>query len=494
MLPVEEMRILDRNLEHMGFSIEALMERAGSEVARVVLRELKGEGKRVAVLCGAGNNGGDGLVAARHLHGVARVTVVLAKPPEAYGAGPARTNLDRLPAAVERFINPDRPSQVLASQDVLVDALLGSGVRGALREPYASLVRAINGARKPVVSVDIPSGFGGDLLVKPTVTVALHTVKEGMTKENSGRILVVDIGIPKEAEDLVGPGEFLLYPVPEEGSHKGNNGRVLVVGGGPFTGAPVFSASAAYAIGVDIAHLAVPRGIFTIVASQSPNFIVHPLPSEGALGVGDVERVLQVTRHADVLAIGPGLGADPGTLRAVQAILRGYRGPVVVDADAIRAVAEDRGVLGKREVVITPHHGEFKVLTGKDVPRDEAKARELVRAEAKAFGATLVVKGKEDLVSDGRRIKVVRGGTPAMTVGGTGDVLTGIIAGLMAKGLGGFDAGRLGAFTNKMAGLFAFREKSYGMTAVDVVEKVPQVLVTFLEPTPPRRPLARTDG
>lgn len=488
MLPREEMRVLDRNLEAFGFSIETLMERAGQAVAEVV-EQAYPEAPRIVVVAGSGNNGGDGFAAARYLEPRHRVTVVLAKPRESIAKGPARVAFNRLPRDVAVVAAPSDPRRILAEADVIIDALLGTGLSGELRQPYRSLVEAINASGKPVVSIDIPSGLGTDLAVRPTITVALHAPKEGMDEANSGRIVVKDIGIPPEAEEVVGPGELLLYPVPREGSHKGDNGRVLIVGGGPFTGAPVFTALGAYAIGADLAHVAVPSHIFQVVASFDPSFIVHGLPGGDRLRKGDVPVILGLLEHADVLALGPGLGRDPETMEAAREAIRGCPRPLVIDADALKAAGEEPDCLRGRGGVVTPHHGEFEALTGERVPEDLGEAKEVVRQQARRLGFTFLVKGQVDIVSDGQRTKVVRGGNPGMTVGGTGDVLTGVVAGLMAKGAKPFDAARMGAFANKMAGEFAFREKSYGLTARDVAAKVPQVLVEFLEPRRPTPPL-----
>src|SRR5439155_1680753 len=177
-------------------------------------------GKAGPVLCGTGNNGGDGLVAARHLAKDARITVLLARSPDQFDTKEAQTNFERLRDA-QILAGLDRSEEAIAEADLIIDALLGIGAGGSLREPFASLVRQVNASGKPVISVDVPSGFGTDLMVRPTVTVALHDAKEGMTPENSGRIRIVDIGIPPKVVTMIGPGEFLLYPIPKATSHKG---------------------------------------------------------------------------------------------------------------------------------------------------------------------------------------------------------------------------------------------------------------------------------
>src|SRR2546429_3583077 len=232
-----EMRVLDRDAQYFGISTVDLMEAAGKAVAEVARTEFGTAGKHVLVLCGTGNNGGDGLVAARHLSKEARVTVLLARSPDQFDTKEAQTNFERL-RDVQILAGLDRSEEAIAEADLLIDALLGIGAEGGLREPFASLVRQVNGSGRPILSVDVPSGFGTGLMVRPTMTVALHDVKEGMTPDNGGRIRIFDIGIPSKVTTMIGPGEFLLYPLPRATSHKGGNGRLLVIAVGPYTLAP----------------------------------------------------------------------------------------------------------------------------------------------------------------------------------------------------------------------------------------------------------------
>src|SRR5436853_2156520 len=296
------MRVLDRNAQYAGLSIQDLMEAAGKAVAEVARAEFGAAGKRVLVLCGTGNNGGDGLVAARHLANEARVTVLLARPPDQLATPEAQANFERL-HDVQILAGLDRSEEAIAEADILIDALLGIGIEGPLREPYASLVRQMNKSGRPILSIDVPSGFGVDPMVRPTLTVTLHDVKEGMTPENSGRIRIADIGIPAKVASMIGPGEFLLYPVPRATSHKGENGRLLVIAGGPYTGAPALVAFGAMGSGIDLVHVATPALAATVVASYSPTFIVHPLVGHRLLRE-DLRHNLELAPRADAVAIG----------------------------------------------------------------------------------------------------------------------------------------------------------------------------------------------
>ncbi len=478
MITPAEMRVLDRNAQHFGVSILELMENAGRAVADAARADFAAAGKKVLVVCGTGNNGGDGFVAARLLAGEAKVTVLLARPPDQLATEEARTNFARL-RDVRVLEGLDRSEGAMADADFLVDALLGIGVEGRLREPYATLIREMNASKKPILSVDVPSGLGADLVVKPKVTVSMHDAKEGMTPENSGTIRIADLGIPAQVARTIGPGEFLLYPVPKAESHKGQNGSLLIVAGGPFTGAPALVAMGALGMGADLVHIATPALAAQIVAGYSPNFIVHPLVGHRLLNE-DVELITELAQKANALAIGPGLGDSPGTLASVRNIVKAVDLPVVFDADAIRAIGQEPVVLARKRAVATPHAREFALLTGKTLPDALEEKAKMVQEAAKALGVTILLKGHVDIVSDGTRTKFNHTGNAGMTVGGTGDVLCGAVGGLLSKGAAPFDAARIGAFSNGYAGDLAFKVKSYGLTATDVADNLGRVLAEFV--------------
>lgn len=478
MISAIEMRVLDRNAQHFGVSILDLMESAGKAVAETARRDFGITGKKVLVVCGTGNNGGDGFVAARLLAEEAKVTVLLARPPDQLATQEARTNFARIKGA-QIFEGLDRSENAMRETDLIIDALLGIGVEGDLREPYATLIREMNASAKPILSVDVPSGFGGALMVRPKVTVTMYDVKEGMMPENSGTIRVADIGIPARVARTIGPGEFLLYPVPRTESHKGQNGSLLIIAGGPFTGAPALVAMGALGMGADLVHIATPALAAEVVASYSPNFIVHPLVGHRLLHE-DLEEIRALASKADALAIGPGLGEAPGTLDTVRAIIKNLDKPIVFDADAIRAVGQEPTVLAKKRAVATPHAREFAALTGKTLPEPLEEKAKMVQEAARVLGVTILLKGHVDVVSDGTRTKFNYTGNPGMTVGGTGDVLCGAVGGLLCKGVTPFDAARLGAFSNGYAGDLAFKVKSYGLTATDVADNLGRVLAEFV--------------
>lgn len=471
--------MIDRNAEFFGVSILDLMESAGRGVAEVARQEFGVAGKKVVIACGTGNNGGDGLVAARLLKDEARVTVLLAKTAKDFVTKEARANFDRLPKdvpVVERSADSER---LFREADLVIDALLGTGLHGEIRDPYATMIREMNASGAPILSVDVPSGFEATPAVRATVTAALLDAKEGMTEANAGRMRVVDVGMPREVMELVGPGELLYYPVPRPDSHKGQNGTLLVVGGGPFTGAPAFVGLAAYRIGVDVVHVATPSIAFGPVASFSPNLIVHPLAGSRFLKA-DLGPVLEIASGMDAAVIGPGLGASDATKEAIRQLVRSLNLPMVLDADALTAVSEDPGCLAGKHGIVTPHHKEFEVLTGTTLPRELPAIVEAVKAFARKSGFTVLLKGAPDVVTDGTSHRLNKVHNAGMTVGGTGDSLAGLCGGLLAKKVAPFLAARMAAFANGYAGNLAFEERSYGMMTSDLIEKIPRVLKDFV--------------
>ena len=405
-------------------------------------------------------------------------------------------------------------SSAIRLADVIVDAMLGVGVTGNLREPYHYAVEELNGSGKSILSVDVPTGLGGSLAVAPDITVTFHDTKPGMhgrtvhdpSEETMdepivhndyiestacGRIIVKDIGIPLEAEKYVGVGDFGYYSLPGKGDHKGNNGVVLIVGGGPFTGAPALAGLGALRAGSDLVSLAVPSRAYPIISSYSPDLIVHPLSSRDHLTPDDVDTILSYAFRANAILIGPGLGKHKETVRAVQKLANELKKPCVIDADAIYSLKDVRF---PGNVIFTPHHAEFtlsledsnlemaklpKVVLGQrlltEIRDAERRRAYLGMTYAKTHGGVVVQKGAEDLITDGVRVKFNRTGNPGMTVGGTGDVLAGVIASLLARGLEPFNAGRLGAYITGRAGDLAFRRSWYSLTATDVVMEIPHV-------------------
>lgn len=490
-----DMYAADRNAEWLGVPRLALMENAGAAVARVVLSEYP-QALRVLVVAGTGDNGGDGMVAARHLHarGKAVRVIVLGEPKEEL----ARANFEALKRTMVQMAVTGTPEELLAVQgwfmwaDVIIDAVLGTGIRGKLREPHSTAIDLMNIATAPKIAVDVPSGLDPDTgevrdkAVRAAVTVTFHKAKPGLLKPESakyvGKLIVENIGIPPEAELYVGPGDFRRLNFARRAeSKKGDHGRVLVVGGSAeYSGAPIYVALAALRSGVDLVIMAEPEPAAVAAKSYSPDLISVPLSGD-RLKPAHVEKILELAQRADVVAMGPGLGLEPDTQEAVKSLFSKLSGkkPLVIDADAIKALAGLGSVEGN--VVFTPHAGEFRALTGVEPPAKLEERIEAVKREAARLNAVILLKGRYDVISDGKRVKVNITGTPAMTVGGTGDVLTGLVAGLATKGKDLLHAAALAAFINGEAGEQAARELGFHITASDLIRFIPSVIKKYAD-------------
>jgi NAD(P)H-hydrate epimerase len=458
MISPQESRIIDRNCEALGISVDTLMENAGLALFNVLS---KFSGKRILVVCGPGNNGGDGMACARHAGD--GVTVALVYP--VIRSRAAKRQYDMLAKTPIMFSDVS-----LDNYDVIVDCVLGTGGRPGLEPVLKNCLKELKDFKGKIISADMPTGFGTEDSFVPCITVTFHDIKEGMNEANCGKIIVADIGVPEEAVNTVGPGDMLRYPLPKDDSRKGENGRLLVIGGGPYTGAPALAAMASERTGADIVRVAVPKRCFIPVASFSPTLIVHETASQDIVSEKDTEYLLRLSEDADAVLIGPGLGTSEDTMDAVRRFVASCGKPIVIDADGITAVSSLPIIPGN--VIITPHKKELERFSG-------SKDCDIV-GESKKRNTVILLKGKKDVIASADRMRISDTGTSGMTVAGTGDVLAGITAGLLAKGMDIFDAACLGAFISGKAGEKAFDEHSYGMTSSDVIDMIPKVLKDHL--------------
>ena len=473
MISSEEMAVVDANAAALGVPRKQLMESSGNAVARVV-REAADPDDSVALVCGRGNNGGDAFVAARFLSSY-DVTVHLLGREATISTDIARENWDALEAAeMDARKVRDSASLSLGDPDVVVDAMLGTGATGALREPEATAARAINDGEAPVVAVDVPSGVDADtgeadgIAVEADRVVTFHDAKPGLEALEAS-VTVADIGIPAAAEKFVERGDLLRLSR-DPAAHKGDFGEVLVVGGGPYAGAPALTARAALRAGADLAYVACPDPVADEVQGYSENLIVEALPGD-RLAPDHVEDLTERAADVDCVLLGPGLGSHERTLAAVEGFLEGFEGTAVVDADALRVVP---GVETDATLLCTPHQGELERMGG-ETADDPAERADLVAAFADEIDATLLVKGAQDVISDGTTTRRNRTGNPGMTVGGTGDVLAGV-CGAMACTLETPEAAAVAAYANGRAGDIVAEDRGYGLTATDLPDAVPRAL------------------
>ncbi|MFB6156143.1 MAG: NAD(P)H-hydrate dehydratase [Haloferacaceae archaeon] len=479
MITASRMAAVDRNAAALGVTQSQLMESAGNAVAREV-RAVADPGDEVVLVCGRGNNGGDAMAAARFLDAV-EATVLLLGRPESISTDVARENWDALVAAefdARTVTDSADVADALGDPDVVVDAMLGTGVTGALREPEATAATRINESGATVLAVDVPSGVDADtgeaagVAVEADRVVTFHDEKPGLAALDAA-VTVADIGIPGAAETFVGPGDLLALTRDPQ-SHKGDHGEVLVVGGGPYTGAPALAAQAALRAGGDLVRVAVPDAIAREVQGYSEDLILRPFAGD-RLSPDHVPELRSLAADHDAVVFGPGLGDDPETLAAVADFLTGYGGRAVVDADALRVVPE---VETEAALVCTPHQGELREMGG-ETSSDWRERADLVADFAADLGHALLVKGAYDVVTDGERTRVNRTGNPGMTVGGTGDVLAGAVGALLASRdprLDPLDAAAVGAYANGRAGDAVVDEQGYGLVATDLPRALPRAL------------------
>ncbi len=510
----EEMRTIDAGtIEEVGIPQEALMENAGRAVAEEARRFAEATGKGTdfgwLILVGKGNNGGDGLVCARHLRDMGcRVAVLYAEPPERMRGAAAlqRDIASRLGIPARLYAEPGQDADAgwFAGFDGLIDALLGTGSAGEPRPPYAALIEASLGSGLPVVAVDIPSGLNADTgavakaCIRAKVTVALAYAKRGLHQhqgaEYAGEVVVRPIGIPADAAERAGVQTYLLnaeslqaklglsFPLPRrEDSHKGTYGHVLVAAGSALmSGAGLLSARAALRAGSGLVSWAQPAAAAPGLRGFAPEIMLRAIPDEGAGEWRQVkpERLADAAEGADALVVGPGMGRWAGDGAWLRTVLERVQAPVLVDADALNMIADagrHPGVWPRREAptVITPHPGEMARLAGLTVPEAQRDRIGLARDYAARHGVTVVLKGARTVVAspDGRAF-VNTTGNPGMATGGAGDALAGVIGSLLGQGLDALEAAACGVYWHGLAGdrAAALRPQAASLIAGDIIE------------------------
>ncbi len=503
----QEMRTLETNAEYYGISLLQLMENAGQNIATVIEKHFKKD-QRIVFFCGLGGNGGDGFVAARHLLalGFSRIAVVLVGRGKDIAHPAAAANW-----AVLQSLSESIPIRELTDVgevpnvevDIVVDALLGTGTKGKMHMPITQFIDHINGLKAVKIAVDVPTGIESDTgavlgtAVKADLTITFHKAKQGLAaaKGYVGKLIIADIGLPQEFEGFTGPGDVVQVTKARTlTAHKGDFGKALFVGGSEvFSGAPALMSMAALRLGVDIAYTAAPEKTAHDIAAMSPDLIAIKL--EGShLNEGNVTALKEYLGLVDAVVVGPGAGLHEETkafMKAFVASVEAAGKALLLDADGLKAFADFKRPL-KVPVVFTQHAGEFAILTGKPLPEDLDGKISVVKQAAAELKATILVKGKVDIISDGTRVKLNFTGNPGMTVGGTGDVLSGVVGALLAQKVDPFEAACAGAFINGAAGDFVASKLGYHMVATDLFEFLPQVLSDPMSHLKVRKPSGKT--
>jgi ADP-dependent NAD(P)H-hydrate dehydratase / NAD(P)H-hydrate epimerase len=495
LLEADRMRAVDRwAIEEKRIPPAELMERAGEGLARVIAA--RAPAGRIVIVCGKGNNGGDGVVAARLLRRAGRDVEVLAVwPPESMG-DEAGAQVRKLPGPAPEAFAPER----LARAHLIVDALLGTGASGSPRDPADKVIEAMEAAKAPVVAADVPSGVDASTgavagpAVHAVATATFHRAKPGLWiapgKRYAGDVEVIDIGIPRGAPEqpelgLIGPG--VLRDMPRRGtdSTKFSSGNVFVIGGSRgLTGAPCMSALAAMRAGAGYVTVGAPASLELSFAARLLEAMMVGLPEEGDghLAVDAVEPALAAVARADAVVLGPGLSRDPDAQALARELALRIDVPVVIDADGLNAMAGHHfdQMLPQRPwpTVLTPHAGELGRLLEVESREVERERLKHVRAAAERSQAFVVLKGDDTLVAAPRgRVAISRGRAPALATAGTGDVLSGVIGAMLAKGLPPAHAACAGVFAHLRAGqLAAAPHGPDGVIASDVIASLPAAL------------------
>lgn len=507
LLDREEMTNLEaQTIDNLGVSGAILMENAGIQVVRVLGEEFgQLSGKKVTILAGKGNNGGDGFVIARHLINLGAEVKVLLFADEARISGDAELNLGILKRMGQKLIpietenlNILRVAMVWA--DFVVDAIYGTGFQGAVSPELAAAMEIVNSSKKDVVSVDIPSGLEANTgkvhnkAIKAKVTVTFAFPKVGLYINKgpiyAGKVQVVDISIPKNVVDTFSFKKSLITEELVKGQmpdrsfdgHKGTYGHTLTIAGSPgMTGAAYLAAKGALRSGSGLVTLATPKSLNPILEVKLTEAMTIPLPENprGVLSVESIEHLLPFLDKVNVVALGPGLGQDPDTAQFIYDLLPEVKVPIVLDADGLNALAKKIGLLAgiKAPLVITPHPGEMARLLDISIEEVEKNRVQVAQRTAEEWQVTVILKGAPTIVATPQgQLYINTTGNPGMATGGTGDVLTGLVAGFIAQGLNVSMAAVLATYIHGEAGDLAAIEKGYmGLIAEDLLEKLPSI-------------------
>lgn len=509
-----EMQQMDRKtIKSFGVPGRILMENAGREAVRIFLKTFDGlSGKKVGIMAGRGNNGGDGFVMARYLaQKNISVTVYLLSASSRL-TGDAAANfrlLAPLHIPVYELSDHDAFSRVKVSmrqQDIWVDAILGTGLNSDVRGYFKKVIEFINRRGKPVLAVDIPSGLNADTGQPCGVCIRAHTTATfGFAKIGhilfpgavyTGDLEIVDIGIPPYIADSIGPRQYLLtknyvadYLQPRTpDAHKGSTGHLLVIAGSPGkTGAAAMTAMSAMRSGAGLVTLGLPAGLNPVLEAQVLEVMTRPLPEtvDGLLAEASVDQIRGLLSDKKCLAIGPGLGVTDETRSLVFELIRNCPVPVVIDADGLNCLAGHTAILKNRKnpVVLTPHPGEMARLMDTTVSQIQANRIDSARKFAERFNVVVVLKGACTIVAhpDGKAFMNPTG-NPGMASGGMGDVLTGIIAGLITQGYPPGTGAEIGVYlhgasADELTGTCG----PFGILASDVMHGIPAQIGKLLD-------------
>lgn len=498
---VAEMRALDRNaIEGFGIPEDLLMENAGEAACRVLERRVGAAAKRIVVLCGVGNNGGDGFVTARRLHAAGADVKVFVVGDDRRLRGSSRRNRDilsHLPIRVETLQEIDPLGPALADCDVVVDGLLGTGLSRPVTGLQSEVIDQVNASDATVLSLDIPSGVHGDTgAVMGSAVQADMTVTFGLPKRGNllwpgfglcGAQFLSPLSFPPSMIEAAGiqVGVNVPLPLPQRDpqGHKGTFGDALfIAGAGSYFGAPYLAAMSFLRAGGGYARLAAPAGMTPFLASKGPEVVYVPQKEtpDGSIALANKDALLELSLRVDFVVLGPGLSLHPESQQLAREVAGAVDKPLLVDGDGISAVCAGPSIFARRRAptILTPHSGEMARLTGKSAAEIEADRIAIAQETAVQLGSFIVLKGAHSLIATpGEQVFVNLSGNSGMATPGSGDVLAGVVAAMAGLGVDMAGAARMGAFVHGLAGdLVAADSGTDGLVASDILRMLPAAM------------------
>jgi NAD(P)H-hydrate epimerase len=503
---VNEMRNMDRHaIEKYGIVQELLMENAGQAAYFTILKEFGIKNKNFVTFCGAGHNGGDGLVVTRKIYSNGgNVTVFLLGDSSKF-EGAAKQNFDiinKLQIKVINLQDISLASETLKNADAIIDAIFGTGLDRDVKGKYKDIINIINTSQKIVFSIDIPSGINGDTgQVMGTAVKATYTTTFGLPKignllypgyEYVGKLYVTHISFPPVMQDAdqlkIATNDPNPLPVRNKDTHKGSYGKVLFVAGASnYLGAPYFSAMSFLKAGGGLSYLATPENLVASIGNKGNEIVFIPLKStiSGSISMENKQELLKFSENVDMVVIGPGLSLNDETQKLIRELIAEINKPLLIDGDGLNIVANDLGCIKNRKAptILTPHLGEMTRIVGKNINDISNDKINILQDTAQELNATIVLKGAHSLIAyPDKNVFINLSGNSGMATAGSGDVLTGTIAAMYGLGFAINDAVRIGVFMHGFTGDIVAKEKGEdGLIAGDILNYLPVALKEYRE-------------
>ena len=503
---VNEMRNMDRRaMEEYNIDQEILMENAGQAAYYTILTEFGVKNKNFVIFCGAGNNGGDGLVVARKIYSNGGEVTVFILGDRFQFKGATKQNLDivdRLQIEVLDLQDVSSAKDAVQSADAIVDAIFGTGLDREVKGKYKDVIDMINASQKTVFSIDIPSGIHGDTgQIMGTAVKANYTTTFGLPKagnllypgfEYGGKLYVTHISFPPAIQDSeqlkISTNDPETIPARRKDTHKGNYGKALFIAGSSnYLGAPYFAALSFLKAGGGLSFLATPGNVSAFIGNKGSEIIFLPQKStkSGSISLENKQQLLQFSENIDIVVIGPGLSLNEETQILVRELSAEIKKPLLIDGDGITAVANNWEYIKKREAptILTPHLGEMARIAKQKIDDILKNKIDVLQSTAQELNATIVLKGAHSLIGyPDKRVFINFSGNPGMATAGSGDVLTGTIAAMFGLGFSINDAVRMGVFMHGLAGDLAAKNKGEdGIIASDIMNQLPLSMKTYRE-------------